>query len=74
MDLEFPYIASNVKVKQTAGGVTLPVSRSRFLGGKILVPWYLDISNENSPYFGVGGREMIDDGEDRTEIKFKGSS
>ena len=59
------------KIKQTAGGVSLPVSRSRFLGGKILVPWYLDVSNENSPYYGVGGREMIDDGEESTEIKFK---
>ena len=31
----------------------------------------MDVSNENSPYYGVGGREMIDDGEESTEIKFK---
>ena len=73
-DIPRPLIQLDIdedKIKQTAGGVTLPVSRSRFLGGKILVPWYLDISNENSPYYGVGGREMIDDGEEKTEIKFK---
>ena len=73
-DIPRPLIQLDIqedKIKQTAGGVSLPVSRSRFLGGKILVPWYLDVSNENSPYYGVGGREMIDDGEESTEIKFK---
>ena len=59
------------QVKQTNGDVSLPVSRSRFMGGRILIPWYLDVSNEHSPYYGVGGREMIDEGESSTEIKFK---
>ena len=36
------------QVKQTSGDVSLPVSRSRFMGGRILIPWYLDVTNEHS--------------------------
>ena len=62
---------TTTQLKQSSGDVSLPVSRSKFMGGRILIPWYLDVSNEHSPYYGVGGREMIDEGESSTEIKFK---